>query len=317
MPDRRRQEDGAFPHTKVAGQDGSLLSVYHGTKANFAQFSRDAIGSGADSETSIGDYGDGFYFTNDREYAEAVARGVQGEGEPRIIVAHLDIRRPITKAEMVAIPEVAGALVDPYPGESVVQLLMKLGYDGIVVDGGREYVVFEPAQIKIVSNMTIAEHMNQSQGAAALPSLVPSPTDAIAAFRRARVQTAVESIAATTQTFAAVVDDSVSGERAASASVKALVKAFVASFRALQETQDAAKAAGVISHDTSSAINGVMKGIRGDFEQGVGRLRAEVDRLEAHSPGDFGDFCRTAQEKLSKLGVFWKDAAKNAPAMKM
>ncbi|QBY56027.1 hypothetical protein [Cupriavidus oxalaticus] len=168
-----------------------------------------------------------------------------------------------------------------------------------------------------MSNMTIAEHMNENQIASAPNSVVPSPADAIAAFRRGRVQTAVESIAATTQAFAAVVDDSVSGERAASASVKALVKAFVASFRALQETQDAAKAAGVISHDTSSAINGVMKGIRGDFEHGVGLLRTEVDRLEAHSPGDFGEFCRTAQEKLGKLGMFWKDAAKNAPAMRM
>ncbi len=159
--------------------------------------------------------------------------------------------------------------------------------------------------------------MNDNQIASEPKGVVPSPADAIAAFRRGRVQTAVESIAATTQAFAAVVDDSVSGERAASASVKALVKAFVASFRALQETQDAAKAASVISHDTSSAIHGVMKGIRDDFEQGVGHLRTEVDRLEAHSPGDFDEFCRTAQEKLSKLNVFWKDAAKNAPAMRM
>lgn len=165
--------------------------------------------------------------------------------------------------------------------------------------------------------MTTAENLKEIQSNGDYTGAVPNPADAIAAFRRGRVQTAVESIATTTQAFAAVVDDSVSGERAATASVKALVKSFVASFRALQETQDAAKAAGVINQDASSAINGVMKGIRGDFEQGVGRLRSEVDRLEAHSPGDFGEFCRTAQEKLSKLGVFWKDAAKNAPAMRM
>lgn len=159
--------------------------------------------------------------------------------------------------------------------------------------------------------------MNENQIASAANSAMPSPAGAIAAFRRGRVQAAVDSIGATTQAFAATVDESVSGERAASASVKALVKAFVVSFRALQETQDAAKAAGVISHDTSSAINGVMKRIRGDFELGVESLRSEVDRLEAHSPGDFSEFCRTAQEKLSKLSVFWKDAAKNAPALRM
>ncbi|RWA52618.1 hypothetical protein AU476_17035 [Cupriavidus sp. UYMSc13B] len=114
----------------------------------------------------------------------------------------------------------------------------------------------KPSQTMIATT-TIADHMNDNQIASEPKGVVPSPADAIAAFRRGRVQTAVESIAATTQAFAAVVDDSVSGERAASASVKALVKAFVSSFRALQETQDAAKAAGVISHDTSSAIHGV------------------------------------------------------------
>ncbi len=40
-----------------------------------------------------------------------------------------------------------------------------------------------------------------------------------------------------------------------------------------------------------------MKGIRDDFEQGGGHLRTEVDRLEAHSPGDFGEVCRTVQRR--------------------
>ncbi|ALD90523.1 hypothetical protein CR3_1289 [Cupriavidus gilardii CR3] len=168
-----------------------------------------------------------------------------------------------------------------------------------------------------LSNMKTAEESNHSLVAGVSNSVVPDPADAIAAFRLWRVETAVDAIAATTQAFARVVDHSVSGERAPSSSVRALVKAFVASFRALQEIQDGAKAASVISHDTSSAIDGVMKGIREAFEQGVVRLRVDVDRLEAHSPGDFSEFCRTAQEKLSKLSAFWKDATKDVPALRM
>lgn len=138
---------------------------------------------------------------------------------------------------------------------------------------------------------------------------MPDPADAIAAFRLWRVETAVDAIAATTQAFARVVDHSVSGERAPSSSVRALVKAFVASFRALQEIQDGAKAASVISHDTSSAIDGVMKGIREAFEQGVVRLRVDVDRLlgrlDRDAPFPFGPSIAVAGMLVLLCGSDW------------
>lgn len=124
------------------------LVVYHGTKNVFDEFSRDAIGENGADIRNIGDWGDGFYFTKDVAYANGVAMDSDAEGTPNVRPVLLKIENPITDVDLMKLPDVDGMLADPYPGESLVSILTQHGYDGIVVRGGEEYVVFDPSQIR-------------------------------------------------------------------------------------------------------------------------------------------------------------------------
>jgi len=141
-----------------------------------------------------------------------------------------------------------------------------------------------------------------------------SPDAALAAFRSGRLTAGVEGIGHSTRRFAEEVTRSMSGSRSANDSIKALTKSFVEAYRAFSEAQDSAKAAGVVNHETSDTLRGVLRRIKDEFGTGIEAMRADLQRLEAHSPGDYGPFCETAKDKISRLESFWRQTAKAAPA---
>jgi hypothetical protein len=123
--------------------------VYHGTAADFNEFSQDAYGT-----NFTGDYGVGFYFTQDPNKASQYAQGATGAA-PNVMPVYLSLQNPaIVKASFAD-----GDLWSMVPGaktrEDLTQGLKALGYDGVIVNGGRggalyvkEAVAFSPEQVK-------------------------------------------------------------------------------------------------------------------------------------------------------------------------
>lgn len=132
-----------FGDSKVVDESGKPLVAYHGTTADFKAFSNDFLGE----NTGSPDWGEGFYFSDKPEVAGSFAGG---DGA-NIMPVHLKIKNPADAAVMRR-PEVQDALHDDMGFTSVKDVLEKMGYDGIVIDhpngGGREYVVFNPEQVK-------------------------------------------------------------------------------------------------------------------------------------------------------------------------
>lgn len=139
-----------FGASAIVDAQGAPLVVYHGTRNDVRAFSDDFLGAGADQYRNMGDYGDGYYFTMDPQAASGYAnREGDGDGQgANVLAVYLAVQNPIASEALFAIDGVQGMLSDPYPGESLRPTLEALGYDGIIVDGGREIVVFRPTQIK-------------------------------------------------------------------------------------------------------------------------------------------------------------------------
>ena len=128
-----------FGDSKVVDEAGNPLTVYHGTKERFDAFDTERHGRMAAA-------GQGAYFTDDIRLAAPYARG--GD-EPGVIKqVHLSLKNPypLPKAEW----DQARSRVS---ARALTEDLKAKGYDGVVVDhgeftGGKEYVAFEPTQIK-------------------------------------------------------------------------------------------------------------------------------------------------------------------------
>lgn len=140
-----------------------------------------------------------------------------------------------------------------------------------------------------------------------------SPEQALASFRAGRMAIGVEAIGRAATRFDQEVTSSLSGSRTAMDSIKALTKAFVDSYRALNEAQDSATIGSVVNHETTDALRGVLRTVKDDFGNGIEQMRNDLKRLESHSPGDYSKFCETARDKIGRLETFWKQAAKTAP----
>jgi hypothetical protein len=135
--------------TDTGKPGGKPLVVYHGTAADFNEFSQDAYGT-----NFTGDYGVGFYFTQDPNKASQYAQGATGAA-PNVMPVYLSLQNPaIVKASFAD-----GDLWSMVPGaktrEDLTQGLKALGYDGVIVNGGRggalyvkEAVAFLPEQVK-------------------------------------------------------------------------------------------------------------------------------------------------------------------------
>lgn len=128
-----------FGDSKVVDEAGNPLTVYHGTREKFDAFDTERHGRMAAA-------GQGAYFTDDIRLAAPYARG--GD-EPGVIKqVHLSLKNPypLPKAEWDQARSRASA-------QALTEDLKAKGYDGVVVDhgeftGGKEYVAFDPIQIK-------------------------------------------------------------------------------------------------------------------------------------------------------------------------
>ncbi|HEY0820120.1 MAG TPA: hypothetical protein VGD46_15145, partial [Rhizobacter sp.] len=139
-----------FRNSALVDETGGPQVLFHGSQADFSVFSDSHIGTGVDAVSNLGDWGDGFYLTNDPELASVFA---QREGETDgtgavVLPLYVSMQNPIRAEDLYDMEGVQGMLADPYPGESLRELLEAAGYDGILVQGGREVVVFRPNQIK-------------------------------------------------------------------------------------------------------------------------------------------------------------------------
>lgn len=114
----------------LESDSGSIIG-YHGTKAQFDNFSLEAFGSATDA----GFYGKGVYFTNSKEAAQRYAGN-----EGRIIQSKLDFKKPYVTTETVL-------------GDATLASIKQQGYDGIISEAAKakgyiEYVAFDTATIK-------------------------------------------------------------------------------------------------------------------------------------------------------------------------
>lgn len=150
-----------FGNSKVVDENGKPLVVYHGSSSRrrIRAFDKGKIGSANDE----GFYGRGFYFTPDREMADAY-------GDRRTVEAvYLSIQKPFmwdlrTPAAEKATIAAAEALLPRR--EALVTTtgihhlyrkawdaaLKQAGYDGVIDWQRGEIVVFEPTQIKSAAN---------------------------------------------------------------------------------------------------------------------------------------------------------------------
>lgn len=106
--------------SKVVDENGEPLVVYHGTKKKFDTFEKQKIGTGVSKKTKGGNhFGSGFYFTPTYFDAQKFGRNV--------LEVFLSIKNPASS-----------------------EYGLKEDSDGIIASGfnGREYVAFEPTQIK-------------------------------------------------------------------------------------------------------------------------------------------------------------------------
>ena len=131
-----------FGDSKVVDADGKPMVVYHGTNANFTEFSQEHFGDGNGNS----DWGDGFYFASNPKAASSYASTDGGNVMP----VYLDIRNPANSKVLLS-KEVQDNMQDSMGGDATKDVLESMGYDGIIIDhgaDGKEYVVFRPEQIK-------------------------------------------------------------------------------------------------------------------------------------------------------------------------
>lgn len=131
-----------FGNSKVVDKDGKPLVVYHGTSSKFDTF--DINKSGKNTGTAI--YGQGFYFTTDKEVA--IKWGAK-RGEPIVVSAYVKLENPNMVEEL------------EYPKDS-----REKGFDGVIakVWGTKdlEIVAFESNQIKSTDNKGVFDYKDDN-----------------------------------------------------------------------------------------------------------------------------------------------------------
>jgi hypothetical protein len=128
-------------------ESGNPLRLYHGTADDFSEFRH-----GHPNKKDAGWLGRGFYFTNSPAMANSYAMLKPGKAE-NVMPVHLSLKNPFY-ATMEHKTALKNALMDdPYAAEEFRNKLMEAGHDGVILDYGtkdnvREYVAFDPTQIK-------------------------------------------------------------------------------------------------------------------------------------------------------------------------
>ncbi len=78
-----------FSGSQVVDETGEPQILYHGTGADFKEFSYDFAGEGIDQ------YGSGFYFTTNPKTAEVYAGSLEVDNRPNIMPVYLKIDNAI------------------------------------------------------------------------------------------------------------------------------------------------------------------------------------------------------------------------------
>lgn len=109
--------DTVFPNSRVDNV------VYHGTKRDFDNFDEQQIGTESDKNKTIGDFGEGFYFTEVLTRAQGYATDMQtGKQVGRVISALVNIKNPDNSSQKTR------------------EQLLADGNDGVIVSyGNRKY----------------------------------------------------------------------------------------------------------------------------------------------------------------------------------
>jgi hypothetical protein len=139
-----------FGESKVVDGAGRPLVVFHGTGATFDTFDKKMRGfvtESSDSKT-------GFFFTSSLQRAEDAAQDAAWMTKPeawsrpapdaaRVMRVYLKMERPLVRYDMQD---------DPADTARIIRAAKRAGHDGLIwmqgERGGRDYVVFEPTQIK-------------------------------------------------------------------------------------------------------------------------------------------------------------------------
>lgn len=145
-----------FGDSKIVAANGEPLEVYHGTNNKFDAFSASTAGGKTGNLTASL----GFFFSPSPEEGARYASDWGRDGG-RVISAYLKIENPY-RMSYKEFDDLAMQVFRGVPendaAQKVVALRAKLkreGYDGIVINPGsprREFVAFEPTQIKSVNN---------------------------------------------------------------------------------------------------------------------------------------------------------------------
>ena len=155
-----------FGDSKVAGEDGSPMVVYHGTAAEFDSFDRTKSGSSIDS----GKLGEGFYFSQSNRWAGSYAENAakRSDGGASVMPVYLSIKNPVVLEgpgnvwdKLRAISSEWGISGSPVLDEAMTPNpewskaftaeATRRGFDGVVLPskfGDTEYVAFREDQIK-------------------------------------------------------------------------------------------------------------------------------------------------------------------------
>ena len=87
-----------FKKTKVVDENGNLKVVYHGSPAEFNEFSLAYLGTNGTAE------GYGFYFTDKKSIAEGYSKGHEGQRDEghngKLFEVYLDIKKPLSDTEV-------------------------------------------------------------------------------------------------------------------------------------------------------------------------------------------------------------------------
>ncbi len=187
-----------FGGSQVVSADGAPLRVYHGTFAQFDEFDLKHVGE----NTGASDTPLGFFFIADSELARQFAIDTAGidrrDESPRVIEAYLSIKKPMRlnreaffgdEAQAATLYEIfTGEQLPPKEAlewineeiglgewydvrESVTEgrdILIRDGFDGVISEfgaGNLEYVVFDPAQIRVM-DPALVEQLDVAQGEA-------------------------------------------------------------------------------------------------------------------------------------------------------
>lgn len=164
----------AMSDSKARDMDGELTIVYHGTEAEKEFYVFDKARQG---QTDSGMFGKGFYFTADYDYAEMFSEE-NPNNKPRVFF--LNITNPFEISAISApASEIANKLIDlgvsvdfdyrgleahefanKFGNKRFSDTLQELGYDGVIVNDGFEYVVFDQNQMKSADAITYDDNSN-------------------------------------------------------------------------------------------------------------------------------------------------------------